>query len=91
MTHYIGSVPDPERARHWRDEAACRDANPDDFFSENTHIVNEARKVCISCPVRQQCAAYALEHGEWWGTWGGMTQTQLRTHRGRRRAGRHAA
>ncbi|MFF8997097.1 WhiB family transcriptional regulator [Streptomyces achromogenes] len=87
---YIDPELAAERARHWRDEAACREVDPDMFFTDNTHIVQQARKVCLGCPVRQQCTDYALEHGEWWGVWGGMTQTQLRT-RSHRKDARYAA
>ncbi|KOV86101.1 MULTISPECIES: WhiB family transcriptional regulator [unclassified Streptomyces] len=91
MSNYTGSVPDTERATHWRDDAACRNEDPDMFFTDNTNTVQRARTVCLSCPVRVQCQDFALSNGEWWGVWGGLTQTQLRTHGNRRKAARYAA
>jgi hypothetical protein len=45
--------------------------------------VNEARKVCAACAVREQCASWAIETGERNGVWGGMSQQELRTKRRR--------
>jgi WhiB family redox-sensing transcriptional regulator len=91
MSHYSGSVPETERKADWRDDAACRTADPDMFFTDNTSLVQRAKTICFGCPVRVQCQAFALANGEWWGVWGGMTQTQLRTHANRRKAARYAA
>ncbi|MGW5430398.1 WhiB family transcriptional regulator [Streptomyces sp. NPDC004059] len=85
MTHYSGSVPDTEPVPHWRDDAACAEVDPDIFFSDNSQTVREAKKVCVRCPSRLRCAMYAIDNGENWGVWGGMTQTELRTQRNRRR------
>jgi WhiB family redox-sensing transcriptional regulator len=91
MSNYTGAVPEHERAKHWRDNAACRDENPDMFYTDNAQIVQQARKVCFGCPVRMECQQFALANGEWWGVWGGMSQTQLRTHGNRRKAARYTA
>jgi len=32
-----------------------------------------ARVLCLSCPVIDECGTYALDHGEPWGIWGGMS------------------
>lgn len=64
-----------DKSRHeWRDQAACRGTNTEDWFCEKL----EARclRVCASCPVRQQCLDDAMrtEHGqEAWGVRGGRT------------------
>jgi hypothetical protein len=34
-----------------------------------------AKDLCRTCPLRQPCAAYALDTDEQWGTWGGLTPT----------------
>lgn len=70
----------------WMERAACRGVDPRAFYADGKHSreqVNAARKICAVCPVRPQCAAYAIETGEYYGVWGGMSQQQLRQRRRR--------
>ena len=86
MSHYTGSVPALDRADDWRDLAACRNEDPDTFFAEGRGSrgdVQHAQSVCHGCPVRIQCGQYALQAGEYYGVWGGMSQGQLRVQRRR--------
>ncbi|MFJ5035788.1 WhiB family transcriptional regulator [Streptomyces sp. NPDC088560] len=39
---------------------------------------NEAKAVCVHCPVRIDCLAYALDHRESYGVWGAMTERERR-------------
>ncbi|CAM5591620.1 WhiB family transcriptional regulator [Streptomyces purpurascens] len=74
---------------NWRQYAACIGIDPRAFFPVGYHAraqVNAARRVCATCPVRQQCAAFAIEVGEHNGIWGGMSQQELRQKRRRFRA-----
>ncbi|MFG3085079.1 WhiB family transcriptional regulator [Streptomyces parvulus] len=75
----------------WMARAACLGIDPRTFFPAGRHAteqVREARKVCGPCPVREQCAAYAIAVGEKHGFWGGMSQKELRQKRRRLRAPR---
>jgi WhiB family redox-sensing transcriptional regulator len=49
--------------------------------------VAEAKLICASCPVLTQCRAYALDAGEPYGIWGGLTEGERdavrRVHRHR--------
>lgn len=47
----------------WRESAACREMDMSVFFpmSSRPGIYDEARAVCASCPVREECLADALE------------------------------
>ena len=86
MTRITYNVLSTDRADDWRDQAACRQVDPDLFFAEGkgAHAqVRRAKSVCASCPVRLQCAEHAIQAGESWGVWGGMSQIQLRTRRRR--------
>ena len=86
MSHYTGAIPELDRADDWRDFAACRNEDPEVFFAEGKKSraeVVHAQSVCHGCPVRIQCGEYALQAGEYWGVWGGMSQNQLRQKRRR--------
>lgn len=37
-----------------------------------------AKQACLSCPVRAECLRRALETGERYGIWGGMTPDERR-------------
>lgn len=40
--------------------------------------VVRAKPLCQRCPVQQACLAYALDHGEEFGVWGGLTSRERR-------------
>lgn len=58
----------------WRQEAACRDMNPNLFFpSEKANRqIKAAKAICRGCFCRTQCLEYALETDSE-GIWGGTT------------------
>jgi WhiB family redox-sensing transcriptional regulator len=71
---------------NWRDEAACRDADPDLFFPVGPtgpalRQVDEAKRICGSCPAQARCLAWALDHGVTDGVWGGTTEDERRAVR----------
>lgn len=72
MMYYYGT---------WVEDASCRnngDADPDVWFDEPTR----ARKICMKCPVKDECLYTALEliqRGETIkGIWGGLSAIQLK-------------
>jgi WhiB family redox-sensing transcriptional regulator len=70
----------------WRDNAACRDADPDLFFPIGTagpalRQVQEAIGICQTCPIQVRCLAWALEQRVTDGVWGGTTAEQRRAIR----------
>ncbi|MFI9340010.1 WhiB family transcriptional regulator [Streptomyces sp. NPDC052773] len=70
----------------WLQQAACAGLDHRAFFATSRHAraqVNAARRVCAACPVREQCATWAIQTGERWGVWGGMSQQELRRRRRR--------
>jgi WhiB family redox-sensing transcriptional regulator len=83
MTRLTYRVHGTQRAATWRDEAACATTDPDAFFSKNSHDIPRVQAICARCPVRIQCAQFAIRTGQNWGVWGGMTQTELRRLRTR--------
>lgn len=71
----------------WRDDAACRGTDPELFFPTGTaratttaymSQVTEAKRICRRCPVSVQCLAWAVETGQGYGIWGGMTEDERR-------------
>ncbi len=72
-------------AAPWRDNAACRGADPDIFFPEN--IANKtirqdttmrAKSICVTCWVKNDCLGFALRGKEKQGIWGGLDGDERR-------------
>jgi WhiB family redox-sensing transcriptional regulator len=61
----------------WASEGACRTTDPDSLFVQGA-MQNQARAACMSCPVRTECLADALDHRIEFGVWGGMTERERR-------------
>jgi WhiB family redox-sensing transcriptional regulator len=76
-----GSGPRPIAALwEWQESAACRGLNSSQFYSPpgerreaRRRREDHAREICDGCPVRVECAQFALTIGEEHGFWGGMT------------------
>ncbi len=71
----------------WQNDAACRDADPELFFSNDDADRETALAMCAECPVRTECLEQALATRESYGIWGGTDeQERKRLLRRRRRA-----
>ena len=62
----------------WQADALCAQTDPEAFFPEKGGSTRDAKKVCGSCPVKQQCLEYALSNDERFGIWGGMSERERR-------------
>jgi WhiB family redox-sensing transcriptional regulator len=62
----------------WQDFARCGETDPEVFFPEKGCSPKEAKLICRSCEVRAECLEYALQHGERFGVWGGLTERERR-------------
>jgi WhiB family transcriptional regulator, redox-sensing transcriptional regulator len=71
----------------WMADGLCAQTDPDAFFPDRGESPRPAKSVCAACPVRAECAAYALERGERFGIWGGLSERERRAIRRRGRAG----
>jgi WhiB family redox-sensing transcriptional regulator len=68
----------------WQLMGRCRDRSgtqffhPDDDLGRISRRLREAaaKRVCVGCPVRAQCATHALRVGEEYGVWGGFSETE---------------
>jgi len=66
----------PELA--WMVDALCRGYDPDFFFPEDGVGVDQARRVCAKCPVKEPCLEYALRTRQEHGVWGGASERERR-------------
>jgi WhiB family redox-sensing transcriptional regulator len=55
----------------WQERALCAQTDPE-------ASTREAKRVCLSCDVRQECLEYALAHDERFGIWGGLSERERR-------------
>jgi len=68
----------------WRDDAACRKADPELFFpdvdlrSAARAQLKTAKLICRGCPVSAMCLSWALASGQEAGIWGGLTEDERR-------------
>ena len=67
----------------WRLRAACRHVDSAVFFPpdgerppQRDARETRAKAICGGCPVIGQCAAYAIQYGERYGVWGGLSERE---------------
>ncbi|MFD6892834.1 WhiB family transcriptional regulator [Streptomyces sp. NPDC059957] len=92
----------PGRAEHhwlWQEDAACRGLGSRLFFyppgeqrPDREARDAAAKEVCALCPVQRACLRHALEVGEPFGVWGGLSAHERRGLRtaGARRSALHS-
>ena len=59
----------PERKRRLPELPCSR--SPELFFADAPADLDRAKALCMTCPIRRECLAAALEREEPWGVWGG--------------------
>jgi len=87
------ALPGPRsEAWDWQRYAACRGMDVEVFFpptgergAARARREEAACRICASCPVRADCAAFARSAGEPYGVWGGLTERERRRRRARPR------
>lgn len=65
----------------WAEQRACKGRDPEEFFPGRGDLwpIYSAKVICAGCPVRLECATYALTSPkERDGIWGGFTGMELR-------------
>ena len=72
----------------WSDFAACRELEPELFFpvsevGPGARQVAQAKAVCETCPVKQNCLEFALTEGLNSGIFGGTAESERRELRAR--------
>jgi WhiB family transcriptional regulator, redox-sensing transcriptional regulator len=82
-----GAIRPPE----WMEQGICAQADPDAWFPEGGASTADAKAICATCPVLDLCLAYAIDHTELEGIWGGTTHRQRMTRRTAARLGNPCA
>ena len=67
-----------EDGLQWRVDALCAETHPEAFFPEKGGSTRDAKRICNSCDVKEQCLNYALDHDERFGIWGGLSERERR-------------
>jgi hypothetical protein len=66
----------------WHEDAECaKPVNRDKidlFFSTKNNDIFSAKLMCDACPVRKQCAKWALENKQINGVWGGLSEKEIK-------------
>ena len=62
----------------WQERALCAQTDPEAFFPEKGGSTREAKKVCLTCEVRDDCLESALMNDERFGIWGGLSERERR-------------
>ena len=71
---------DFERAE-WMTQAACRHHDTSLWFPERGDPTDQAKRICASCPVREECLNYAIGIPNLVGIFGGLSTRERRQHR----------
>jgi WhiB family redox-sensing transcriptional regulator len=79
-----------EPPEDWTELALCSQIDPELFYPDKGGDTKPAKRICADCEVRAECLAYALQHGERFGVWGGLSERERRRLVPRRRPGRVA-
>ena len=62
----------------WMLDGHCRGKEPSFFFPSDGVGVDQARRVCANCPVKEPCLEYALRYRIEHGVWGGASERERR-------------
>ncbi len=90
---FIEEIADPTESQkeQWWDLANCLGVEPNLFYPERGASTREAKEVCRGCAVRDNCLEYAIDNGEKFGIWGGLSERERRRVRRQRQVALRAA
>jgi hypothetical protein len=83
-----GPEPQPEPStetlpRNWRDNALCRQVDPELFFPEHDIVPAKAKLICDQCRAQTDCLQYALDNHPLPGVWAGTNHKKRKELRRR--------
>lgn len=62
----------------WSDEGLCKGLRAELFYPVRGESSDEAKEVCMVCPVAPECLGFAVRNGERFGVWGGTSERERR-------------
>jgi WhiB family redox-sensing transcriptional regulator len=62
----------------WVSEGVCGQVDPEIMFPDKGGSTQDAKRLCMTCPVRVACLTWALDNDEWFGVWGGKSERERR-------------
>ncbi len=68
----------------WKSKGECVGVDQDIFFPERGASTRLAKAVCRRCNVQEECLEYAVNNGEKFGIWGGLSERERRAIRKKR-------
>lgn len=76
----------PIEEADWMTNGLCAQTDPEAYYPEKGESTRVAKRICNGdpkrgidpCPVRAQCLEYALDAGERFGIWGGLSEPERR-------------
>lgn len=72
------TIPDYDAEHTWMLDGLCRERDASFFFPSDGVGVEQARRVCATCPVKVECLEYALRYRIEHGVWGGASERERR-------------
>lgn len=78
----LGDVLTERAEQTWRRDAACLGVSVSVFYPERGRDQRSAKAICVSCPVRAECAAAGQR--ERFGIWAGQGERARRRDRDQR-------
>lgn len=74
---YTGTIPDTAgRPMDWLATAPCKDAGDAMFPGSLSADIAYAKSFCQRCSAIELCLRWALDTGEEWGVWGGLSEAE---------------
>lgn len=81
----IKRLPKPVESNYkWQDKALCKETDPELFFhpdhqrgDEKILRVQQAKAICQTCPVIEECRTFAITTRQDFGIWGGLDEEEL--------------
>ena len=81
----IKHLPKPTASNYrWQEDASCRSVDPELFFHgdmerglDKQEKLKQAKQICSTCPVIQECRDFAINTRQDFGIWGGLDENEI--------------
>lgn len=84
---HVGTIQARWHTTDWRAQAVCSDEEVASLFfpvgvtGAAEVQIREAKAVCMTCPVREECLSFAITTNQEYGIWGGTSEEERRVLR----------